>query len=51
MDLIVSDTVATGILEIQNYNYITKATVTTNTLTLKCYETKPTVDLTVLLKT
>lgn len=50
VDIVISSTVATGILEEQNWAYVTKATTSANTITFSCYETKPTVDLNIVIK-
>ena len=45
IDLIVSDDTSTGIEEMLQWSYITKANTDTDTITFSCYETKPTVEL------
>lgn len=50
VDLIVSDVVAVGLSEEQNYNYITKITTGNQSLTAYCYKEKPTVDLNIIVE-
>ena len=50
VDLIVSDVVAVGLLEEQNYNYITKITTGNQLLTAYCYKEKPTVDINIIVE-
>lgn len=49
LDVIISDTVATGIEEQKQWAYITKAVTGDGTLTLYCYEHQPTIDLNILI--
>lgn len=48
--LVVSSTVQTGVEEQRQWAYVTKATSGTDSITFSCYETKPTVALTVNIK-
>lgn len=50
LDLITSADTTTGINENKQWAYITKATTAENTLTVKCYEKKPTIALNFILK-
>ena len=50
LDLIISTDTTTGIDENKQWAYITKATTAENTLTVKCYEKKPTVALNFIIK-
>lgn len=50
LDIIVSDTVATGIDEINQWEYISKATCGNGTITFSCYTDKPTIDLNISVK-
>nr|DAJ47622.1 MAG TPA: hypothetical protein [Caudoviricetes sp.] len=50
LDLITSADTTTGINENKQWAYITKATTAENTLTVKCYEKKPTVALNFIIK-
>ena len=50
VDLVVSDVVAVGLAEEQNYNYITKITTGNQSLTAYCYKDKPTVDLNIIVE-
>lgn len=50
LDLVVSADTATGISENKEWAYITKAETAENTLTVKCYENKPSVDLNFIIK-
>lgn len=50
LDLIISTDTTTGIDENKQWAYITKATTAENTLTVKCYEKKPTVALNFVIK-
>lgn len=50
VDLVVSDVVAVGLAEEQNYNYITKITTGNQSLTAYCYKEKPTVDLNIIVE-
>lgn len=50
LDLITSTDTTTGIDENKQWAYITKATTAENTLTVKCYEKKPTVALNFIIK-
>jgi len=50
LDIVISDTVSTGIEEQEQWNYVTKAITGANSLTLYCYEEKPTIDLNILIK-
>lgn len=50
LDLITSTDTATGINENKQWAYITKATTAENTLTVKCYEKKPTIALNFVIK-
>ena len=45
IDLVVSSDTATGIKEISQWSYITKANTNTDIITFSCYEIKPTIDL------
>lgn len=46
----ISDTVVTGLEEAKQWTYITKAVSGAGTITFKCYKTKPTIDLTAIIK-
>lgn len=50
LDLITSADTTTGIDENKQWAYITKATTAENTLTVKCYEKKPTIALNFVIK-
>ena len=50
LDLITSTDTTTGIDENKQWAYITKATTAENTLTVKCYEKKPTIALNFVIK-
>ena len=50
LDLITSTDTTTGINENKQWAYITKATTAENTLTVKCYEKKPTIALNFVIK-
>ncbi len=50
LDLITSADTTTGINENKQWAYITKATTAENTLTVKCYEKKPTIALNFVIK-
>lgn len=50
LDLIISTDTKTGIDENKQWAYITKAIATENTLTVKCYERKPTIALNFVIK-
>jgi hypothetical protein len=50
LDLITSVDITTGINENKQWAYITKATTAENTLTVKCYEKKPTIALNFVIK-
>lgn len=50
LDLITSTDTTTGIDENKQWTYITKATTAENTLTVKCYEKKPTIALNFVIK-
>lgn len=50
LDLITSADTTTGINENKQWVYITKATTAENTLTVKCYEKKPTIALNFVIK-
>lgn len=50
VDLVVSDNVVTGKKEELNYSYITRMTTDSGTLTAYCYETKPSVDLNIMIE-
>lgn len=50
LDVAVSDVVATGIAEVEDWAKVTKATSGTGNITFSCYEEKPTNDLTVNVK-
>ena len=50
VDVIVSDTVSTGLDEIKAFSNISKATASNGTITFMCYEEAPTVDLTLNIK-
>lgn len=50
LDVSVSDTTAAGIEQIKQWGYISKASTAADSITFSCYETKPTVDLTVNVK-
>lgn len=50
LDISVSSVVATGILEVKNFAYISKAETGNGTITFSCYEHKPTVDMTINIK-
>lgn len=50
LDLITSADTTTGIDENKQWAYITKATTAENTLTVKCYEKKPTITLNFVIK-
>lgn len=45
IDLIVSDDVTVGKEELAQWNYISKAETSDNTITFKCYDNKPSVEL------
>lgn len=50
IDVSVSSTVATGIDEITQFGYISKAETGAGTITFSCYENKPNIDLTINIK-
>ena len=50
LDVSVSDTVATGVSETEQWANITKATAGAGAITFSCYEEKPDIDLTVNVK-
>lgn len=50
LDICVSGTASEGIEQIKQWNYISKAETGTGTITFYCYNNKPTVDLTVMVK-
>lgn len=50
IDISVSDTVQTGISEIEQFAYITKAVANAGSITFKCYEDKPNIALTIKVK-
>ena len=50
IDVVISNTVETGLEEQKQWGYITKATTGTNTLTLSCYKDKPTIDLNIMIE-
>lgn len=50
IDVVISSTVQTGLEEQKQWGYITKATTGTNSLTLSCYENKPTIDLNIMIE-
>ena len=49
-DIILSDNVTLGLQQQTEFEYITKAETTDGSVTFKCYENKPTIDLSVSLK-
>lgn len=50
VDISVSDTAATGIDQIEQFGYISKATTGSGSMTFYCYEEKPDINLTVNIK-
>lgn len=50
LDISVSDTTATGIEQIKQWGYISKAVTSAGSISFSCYENRPTVDLTVKIK-
>ena len=50
VDVSVSDTAATGIDQIEQFGYISKATTGSGSMTFYCYEEKPDINLTVNIK-
>lgn len=50
IDVVISNTVQTGLEEQKQWGYITKATTGTNSLTLSCYKNKPTIDLNIMIE-
>lgn len=50
LDIVVSDTTTDGLAQIEAWGLVSKATTAAGTITFKCYEEKPTVDLTVNVK-
>lgn len=50
VDLVVSDVIAVGLLEEQNYNYITKIITGNQSLTAYCYKEKPTIDINIIVE-
>jgi hypothetical protein len=46
----ISSTVETGLEQQKQWSYITRAESGTDTITFYCYETKPTVELTAIVK-
>lgn len=50
IDVVISNTVETGLEEEQQFSYITKATTNTNSITFYCYKTKPTIDLNIMIE-
>ncbi len=45
VDLVLSDTVETGLEEMKQWGYISKAVTDDNTITFSCYKTKPTITI------
>lgn len=50
LDLVVSDDTTIGLSEIEEWGYISTATVSDNSITIACYESKPTLDLNIVIK-
>lgn len=50
LDLVVSDDTTIGLSEIEEWGYISTATVSDNSITIFCYENKPTLDLNIIVK-
>lgn len=50
LDLVVSDDTAIGLSEIEEWGYISTATVSDNSITIACYENKPALDLNIIVK-
>lgn len=50
IDVIISDDITTGKQEEENFAYFTRATTGNGILTAYCYETKPTVDLNIMIE-
>lgn len=50
MDVVISENVVLGMKEEENFGYITRATTGTNSITAYCYETKPSIDLNVIIE-
>lgn len=50
VDLVVSDVIAVGLLEEQNYNHITKIITGSQSLTAYCYKEKPTIDINIIVE-
>lgn len=50
ISVVLSDTVETGIEEMTQWSYVSKAVSGAGTITFKCYETQPTIDLNIVIK-